>query len=104
MVSASSPVTLSMQQDNYPILSDPWFEMADTFGRLANVSDVESALPSAKKDGTLWETEEQALRFLLEEGKLNMSLRSLTEFKSRQIQSRREGRGPMVSKLMIYHL
>eukprot|EP01031_Cornospumella_fuschlensis_P027230 gene27230-32897_t len=84
------------QLDNFPILSDPWFEMAETFGRVANISDVESSLPSAKKEGTLWETEEQALRFLLEDGKLNLCLRSLIEFKAKQIEARHNNGGPMI--------
>lgn len=78
------------------MLSDPWFEMAESFGRIANVSDMESKLPSAKSDATLWETEEQALRFLLEDGKLNLCLRNLIDFKELQIRTRRSGRGPMV--------
>jgi len=71
--------------------------MAEIFGRIANITDVESKLPSGKKDATLWETEEQALRFIIEDGKLNLCLRLLIEFKSRQIEARRSGRGPMVS-------
>lgn len=86
-------------QDSYPILSDPWIEMAEVFGRIANISEVESNLPSAKKDATLWETEEQALRFLLEDGKLNLCVRILVDFKFTQIESRRDGSGPMVSCL-----
>jgi len=82
--------------DNYPVLSDPWIDMAEVFGRVAHISEVESALPSTKKDATLWETEEQALRFLMEDGKLNLCLRILIEFKIRQIDSRKEGRGPMI--------
>ncbi len=70
--------------------------MADIFGRVANISDVESKLPSAKESATLWETEEQALRFILEDGKLNLCLRLLIEFKSKQIETRRNGRGPIV--------
>ncbi len=71
--------------------------MAEIFGRVANISDAESALPAAKKgDATLWETEEQALRFLLEDGKLNLCLRILIDFKTRQIEARKTGRGPMV--------
>jgi hypothetical protein len=71
--------------------------MADIFGRVANISDVESKLPSTKDNATLWETEEQALRFVLEDGKLNLCLRLLIEFKSRQIETRKSGRGPIVS-------
>lgn len=83
-------------KENFPVLSDPWFEMADVFGRIANISDMESKLPASKKDATLWETEEQALRFLLEDGKLNLCLRNLIEFKQAQIKFRRTGTGPMV--------
>jgi hypothetical protein len=76
---------------SYPILSKEWLEMADTFGRLANISDMESKLAGAKEDKTLWETEEQALRFLLEDGKLNLCLRNMIDFKSQQRLSREEG-------------
>ncbi len=83
-------------------MSDPWFEMAEIFGRVAHISDVESQLPASKKgDATLWETEEQALRFLLEDGKLNLCLRILIEFKTRQTESRRNRRGPMVSSFSV---
>jgi len=87
------------QLENFPILSDPWFEMADIFGRLATVSDMESKLPCTKTDATLWETEEQALRWLLEDGKLNLCLRCLIEFKSCQIKTRKIGKGPMIEFL-----
>jgi len=49
---------------NYPLLSAPWCEMAEVCGRIANISDMESTLSDSKSDGTLWETEEQALRFI----------------------------------------
>ncbi len=58
--------------------------MAETLGRIAKISDVESSLASSKNEATLWETEEQALRFLLEDGKLNLCLRNLIEFKQHQ--------------------
>ena len=47
------------QLSNYPILSDGWIEMAEIFGKIANISDMESKLAGAKNEGTLWETEEQ---------------------------------------------
>lgn len=75
------------QLGSYPMLSDAWMQMAETFGRVASISDVESKLPSkgeSKSGGTLWETEEMALRFLLEDGKLNLCLRNLTEYKQYQ--------------------
>ena len=79
------------QLGSYPILSKEWLEMADTFGRIANVSDMESKLAGAKDDKTLWETEEQALRFLLEDGKLNLCMRNMIEYKHHQRLSRAEG-------------
>jgi hypothetical protein len=66
---------------NYPLFSESWFTMADVLGRVAAVSDMESKLSASKSDGTLWETEEQALRFLMEDGKLNLCLRNMIEYK-----------------------
>lgn len=73
--------------------------MAETFGRIASITDMESKLAGPKNDGTLWETEEQALRFLLEDGKLNLCLRTLIEFKQNQLSARKKNSGPMVRKL-----
>eukprot|EP01035_Chromulina_nebulosa_P020131 gene20131-26138_t len=85
------------QLNNYPILSDGWLEMAETFGRIATISDMESKLAASKDEGTLWETEEQALRFLLEDGKLNLCLRNLVDFKQQQRLSRLAGNlGPIL--------
>lgn len=67
-----------------PLLSDSWCNMADVLGRVASVSDVESKLAAGKDDATLWETEELALRYLLEDGKLNLCLRILIEYKEFQ--------------------
>ena len=84
-------------------MSDPWLETAEVFGRMATISDMESKLSAGKSDAaTLWETEEQALRFLLEDGKLNLCLRSLVEFKKAQIAARKIGKGPMVSFMLHY--
>jgi hypothetical protein len=72
--------------------------MAEIFGRMATISDMESKLSAGKNDSaTLWETEEQALRFLLEDGKLMLCFRSLVEFKQAQTEARKRGKGPMVS-------
>ena len=78
-----------------PMFSDEWFDMANVFGRIANVSDMESKLAEGKEDKTLWETEEQALRFLMEDGKLNLCLRNLVEFKLHQRRARILGSGPI---------
>lgn len=54
-------------------LSEPWLSSAEKLVRVANVSEMEKRL---KKEGapesTLWEGEELALRYLLEDGKLNL--------------------------------
>ena len=70
---------------NHPLYSEAWCEMAEVFGRIASISDIEISLSAASKsDGTLWETEEQALRYLVEDGKLNLCLRQMIEFKRQQ--------------------
>jgi hypothetical protein len=53
------------------------------------------SLIAGKEDETLWETEEQALRFLLEDGKLNLCLKNLIEFKQHQRRARVIGSGPI---------
>lgn len=69
---------------HFPLLSESWCEMAEVLGRVSSISDVESTLAAAKDDATLWETEELALRYLLEDGKLNLSLRNLVDYKDFQ--------------------
>mmetsp|Transcript_27220 Transcript_27220/g.40647 ORF Transcript_27220/g.40647 Transcript_27220/m.40647 type:complete len:304 (+) Transcript_27220:136-1047(+) len=66
---------------NFPILSESWCAMADTFGRIANISEMEAKLPKEREDATLWECEELALRYVLEDGKLNLCLRNMIEYK-----------------------
>jgi hypothetical protein len=70
---------------SYKLFSPSWLDMCETYGRLAVISNVESSLSAGKSnDGTLWETEEQALRFILEDGKLNICLRNMMEYKDYQ--------------------
>lgn len=64
---------------DYPVLSDDWIQMAEQIGRIGEITEMERQLPKAK-DATLWECEEVALRFLLEDGKLNLCLRNLVDF------------------------
>jgi hypothetical protein len=45
---------------------------------------MESKLSASKNDATLWETEEQALRYLIEDGKLNLCLRNMIAYKQFQ--------------------
>lgn len=63
----------------YPVLSEKWAEMSRSLARIANISQMERDLPK-KEDATLWECEELALRYVLEDGKLNLCLRLLEEY------------------------
>jgi hypothetical protein len=79
---------------SYPLFSEQWLNMADIFGRIATVSDMESKLSGSKSDSnaTLWETEEQALRYIIEDGKLNLCLKNIEEYKIHQRKLRFEGK------------
>ena len=70
---------------NHEIMSTTWLEMSETFNRLASVSDMELSIAPAKENSTLWETEEQAIRYLIEDGKLNLCLRIMIDYKSYQL-------------------
>ncbi|CAM9771656.1 unnamed protein product, partial [Hapterophycus canaliculatus] len=72
----------------FPLLSDDWIKMATALGRIAEISEAEAKLTqecaeSERKEGvkTLWEGEEVALRYVLEDGKLNVCLRNLSEWR-----------------------
>jgi hypothetical protein len=67
---------------NFPLFTPPWMEMVETLARMATVTEMESNLPQAKENATLWETEEQAVRFISEDGKLNVLLNSMIEYKT----------------------
>jgi len=63
------------------VLSEAWCQMADLMGRISFISEQEASLPKEKKNATLWECEEIALRYILEDGKLNLCLRNLVAFR-----------------------
>lgn len=67
--------------DSPNVLSKEWCDMADTVGRIASISEMEARLPKKSQSVTLWECEELALRHVLEDGKLNLCLRNLVEYK-----------------------
>lgn len=79
--------------------------MAETFGYIANISSVELKLTSEGKnsDGTLWESEEQAVKLLMEASKLPVIFRLLLEYKLREIMSRTKHDELLVS-LSLFHL
>ena len=53
--------------------------MVDSLVHISNIAQMEHRLPRSG-DGTLWEGDELTVRFLLEEGKLNLCLRLMHEF------------------------
>jgi hypothetical protein len=66
----------------FPVYSSTWMEMVESLNHIGSVSTMESSLPQAKEGATLWETEEQAIRFILEDGKLNLCVRAMIDFRS----------------------
>lgn len=65
-----------------PVLSKEWCAMSDLCGRIAHVTEVEARLDKDKSGSvTIWEGEELALRYLMEDGKLTVCLRNLVEFR-----------------------
>ncbi|CAM9948471.1 unnamed protein product [Scytosiphon promiscuus] len=80
-----------------PFLSEDWIKMATALGRIAEISEAEAKLTqecaeSERKEGvkTLWEGEEMALRYVLEDGKLNVCLRNLSEWRKYHLKRRDE--------------
>lgn len=62
------------------ILTRPWFDMTDKLVYVTDVAMREQRLPRKADPGTLWDRDELTVRFLLEEGKLNLCLRLMTEY------------------------
>lgn len=56
--------------------------MCTAMSRLSNITTMESKISKKDANATLWDCEEAALRFLLEDGKLNLCLRLLVDLKS----------------------
>lgn len=81
---------------DFELLSVDWFRLTESLNQIANVAFMEMHLPASqqnpllqqgKKDqGTLWDQEkdELAVRILLEEGKLNLLMRMLHNYKITQ--------------------
>jgi hypothetical protein len=78
----------------YPILSVEWIALVDSLKQLTRLVQLEGRMPANTKvaeaagrnqdsDGTLWDQEahENAIRILVEEAKVNLCLRMMTEYK-----------------------
>jgi hypothetical protein len=74
--------------------SDRWMTMSDALARIGHITKMEVTLPKESKDATLWDCDELALRFLLEDGKLNLVLRNLIAFKTLQFDMLKQGKAP----------
>lgn len=85
---------------HHPILTDDWLSLVDSLKQLCRLVQLENRMPSNAKvsevqgrnpetPGTLWDQEahENAIRILVEEAKINLCLRMLTEFKVWQYQN-----------------
>lgn len=75
---------------HYTPLSGEWIEMTDTLQHLASVALMEEK-DNTKKDGSIWERDELCVRYIIEEGKINMLLRTMNEFKLFHYNSLKEG-------------
>ena len=76
------------EMDNHAVMSPKWLEMAQNLSKIGKICDAESQIDVDKKEATLWDGNENVLRFILEDGKLNQMLRTMVEFKTVQ---RKEG-------------
>lgn len=71
----------------FPVFSTPWVNMVSSLSRMAVVSDMEGNLPQQNKDATIWETQENFVRFIVEDGKLNVIMRAMIEYKKYRLAS-----------------
>ena len=67
-----------------------WLGLTDSLQHIANVALMEHRLPR-EGDSTLWEGEELTVRYMLEEGKLNLCLRLMEEYKRGQAAEQAKG-------------
>ena len=68
--------------DAHPLFTADWLSMVDSLVHISNIAMMEHRLPRNEMDSntTLWEGDELTVRFMLEEGKLNLCLRLMHDF------------------------
>ena len=69
--------------ESHRACSKEWVTMVDSLTHIANIAAMEHRLPEAA-NSTLWEGDQLTVRFLLEEGKLNLCMRLMHEYKRTQ--------------------
>lgn len=58
------------------LLTAEWFEVVEALQHITNIAVMEQRLPQKHgEDATLWERDDLTVRYMLEEGKLNVTLR-----------------------------
>jgi len=92
-IASRTPITAKLVADlrqhikalaSFQIFSKEYLHMIDSLQHIAAIASMEERLASnntANKEGTLWDKEELVVRFLLEEGKINLCLRNMRDFK-----------------------
>jgi hypothetical protein len=72
----------------FPLFSSKWFGMLGSLQHVTDTAVAELRTNQSEPESlkTLWERNELTVRYLLEEGKLNLCLRLMIEFKSMQRQ------------------
>ena len=68
--------------DAHPLFTADWLSMVDSLVHISNIAMMEHRLPRNEMDSntTLWEGDELTVRFMLEEGKLNLCLRNMVDY------------------------
>jgi len=66
--------------DAHRPLTKEWSVMIDSLMHVSNIAMMEHRLPRSENDSTLWEGDELTVRFMLEEGKLNLCLRLMHDY------------------------
>ena len=64
------------------MLTAEWFSVVEALQHIANIAIMEERLPKADDDATLWERDDLTVRYMLEEGKLNVTLRAVVNHRN----------------------
>lgn len=69
---------------SFELLGKQWYSMVDSLKHISGIALMEQRMPkkAGQDEMTLWDKEDMAVRMVLEEGKLNMCLRTLQEYKT----------------------
>eukprot|EP01138_Halocafeteria_seosinensis_P002199 gb/GECG01002251.1/.p1 GENE.gb/GECG01002251.1/~~gb/GECG01002251.1/.p1 ORF type:complete len:313 (+),score=45.05 gb/GECG01002251.1/:1-939(+) len=62
------------------VLTAQWIKTAESLSRIAQITNMEKELPKTEQDQTLWDGEELALKYILEDGKLNLCVRLMDSY------------------------